>query len=110
MEAALAFCIANRLKVICVTLEDLSPQWTVTNQTSIGFVNPGAITGVGATIEEALKLYMASALDQRAVYKEQLEVYTTDATVADAAVVTAFGKDERLAVDVVAEVEEVVKG
>lgn len=94
-DQALDFCIANRLAAAMVTNEDGSPLWRVSNQRSVGLVEPGRICGEGETLEAALKEYMSVALDQRASTKEPLVAYTADA-IADAEVAAAFEKDEAI--------------
>jgi hypothetical protein len=100
MEAIIAYCIANYLAFRCYVGTDGLAVWVVENQHPVGLIPPGAISGVGATLEGALKAYMSKALDQRAVVKEPLVSYVAEPT-ADIAVVDAFGKDTIVAIPVV---------
>jgi len=93
MDKVVAFCKANGLTFSFHTLEDGAEIWTISNQRSIGLIDSGRIQGTGATIDEALKVYMTAALNERAVQKASLASYAADTLVADTDVIDAFTKD-----------------
>lgn len=115
MDEALIFCEKNKLAV-AIDFSDATP-YLVTNPESIGLIPPRRIRGAGVTLADALKSYMAVLVDERGEQKVPLVEYVKEAT-ADADVVEAVSKDEKMPVPVeepidvkpIEVVEPIVKG
>jgi len=92
-DEALAFCEKNYLAV-AIDFTDATP-YLVTNPASIGLIPPRRIRGCGATLDEALKAYMAVLVDERGEQKVPLAEYVKEPT-ADAEVVAAVATDTKM--------------